>query len=517
MFSIAIIIFREVLEIALILGVLLAATKGLRNRSPWVWLGLLLGIVGAGIVAYFADSISQAAEGMGQEMMNATILFIAAILIGWTVIWINRNGKELTHHFKAVGTAVIKGHKPKYMLTVVVALSVLREGSEIVMFVYSALVTGGKTHLLIIGSLVGTCMGIVAGVGIYYGLMRIPIKKVLTVTSWLLILLVAGMVAQAFGYLSAAGKVPDLIPMIWDTSRIIPEGTLLGKIMHILIGYTDRPSGIQLLVYLLTIAGLLIALKTVGGKPSRGAKKLIALILMGLIATFGLSQLVFAERLVFSPNAEQGEWELENTGVYDIDPSKNKNAVQEYHYAVGYGVNSFWHTEVELEAETQSTDDAITTFQATHMEWENIFQLADKGQYWLDPGIYLAYEAPLINKQVGQFEGKILLEKDFQKISNILNISFNKEVGGGADTHIDAGISWSTRYRLSQYFEPGVEYWNDFSAITHQLDYEQQGHQVGPAFYGRLTRHIKYDIGYLFGISNTAPRGELKWVMEYEF
>ena len=517
MFSIAIIVFREVLEIALILGVLLAATKGLTNRAPWVWLGLLLGIVGAGIVAIFADAISQAAEGMGQEMMNATILFIAATLIGWTIVWMNRNARELTQHFKQIGTDVIKGRKPKYTLTMVVALSVLREGSEIVMFLYSAIVTGVKCNLLIIGSVAGTCMGIMAGYVIYYGLMKIPIKKVLIVTSWLLMLLVAGMMAQAFGYLSAAGRVPDLIPMVWDTSRIISEGSLLGKIMHILIGYTDRPSGIQLLVYVLTVAGLFIAVKTVGQPSIPKINKNILIMLVGLISILGLSHKAYAEKQVFAPNAEQGEWELENTGVYDIDPHKDKNAVQEYHEAVGYGVNSFWHTELELETETQPTADAITPFKATHMEWENIFQLAEKGEYWLDPGVYLAYEAPLINKQVGQFEGKILLEKDFQKVSNILNISFNKEVGGGADPHTDAGISWSTRYRLSQYFEPGFEYWNDFSAIAHQLDYEQQGHQAGPCFYGHLFNHINYDIGYLFGLSDAAPRGELKWVLEYEF
>ncbi len=243
----------------------------------------------------------------------------------------------------------------------------------------------------------------------------------------------------------------------------------------------------------------------------------ITLSTIAFICTISLSHPAFAGRQVFAPNAEQGEWELENTGVYDIDPAKNKNAVQEYHEAIGYGVNSFWHTELELENETQPTANAITPFQVTHMEWENIFQLAPKGEYWLDPGVYLAYEAPLINKQVGKFEGKILLEKDLQKISNILNISFNKEVGGGADPHTDGGISWSTKYRLSQYFEPGFEYWNDFSAIAHQLTYNQQSHQVGPCFYGHLFGHVNYDIGYLFGISDAASRREIKWVLEYEF
>jgi hypothetical protein len=243
----------------------------------------------------------------------------------------------------------------------------------------------------------------------------------------------------------------------------------------------------------------------------------ITLMISAFICLLGLSHPAFAEKEVFAPAAEQGEWELESTGVYDIDPHKDKNAVQEYHYSVGYGVNSFWHTELEVEAETEPTDNAITPFRATHMEWENILQLAPKGEFWLDPGVYLAYEAPLIHGEVGQFEGKILLEKSIGKFTNILNISFNQEVGGGADPDTDAGVSWSTRYRLSQYFEPGVEYWDDFSKIAHQLDYDQQSHQVGPVFYGHLLGHLNYDLGYLFGISDAAPRGELKWVLEYEF
>ncbi|MDE2027860.1 MAG: hypothetical protein KGK03_05005 [Candidatus Omnitrophica bacterium] len=241
---------------------------------------------------------------------------------------------------------------------------------------------------------------------------------------------------------------------------------------------------------------------------------------IALISAVVLVRPALAEKLVYEPYAETGEWEYESTGQYDFDHAKNKNAVQEYKNTIGYGVNSFWHTEFEVEMEREPTDEGITRFRATHLEWENIFQLAPKGKYWVDPGIYLAYEAPIKGKEVGQFEAKLLLEKSIAKFTNVLNISFNQQVSQGASPYTDAGASWSTRYRLSPYFQPGFEYWNDFSEMNSHLTYNLQSHQAGPCFYGRIglgRRHLKYNIGYLFGISQAAPQGELKWVVEYEF
>jgi len=516
MFSIALIVFREVFEISLVVSILMAATKGLAKRTQWVGIGVLLGIGGSIFVAYFADTISQAAQGMGQEMLNATILLIAAILIGWTTIWMNHHGRELTQHFKEIGQSVIKGQKPMYTLAIVIALSVLREGSEIVMFTYSAFVTGGKAYQLILGGIVGTCFGVVVGVVLYYGLMKIPTKKIFNVTSWLLVFLVAGMVSQAFGYLTAADKVPEIIPTVWDTSRIVSDGSFLGKILHVLVGYTDKPSGTQIVVYFLTITGLAVVLKT-HDKSTQQGKKFISQVIIGLICFFYCAHPAWAEKRVFSPFVEQGEWEYETTGVYDFDHNKNKNAVQEYKNAIGYGVTNFWATELEGEMERQSADEGITPFRATHMEWENRFQFTQQGQYWLDAGLYFAYEFPLRDKQGSQLEWKILLEKSTQHFTNTLNIAFNKQVGGGPVEKTDGGIAWGSKYRLSSYFEPGVEYYIDFGEMARHLPYDQQSHQVGPAFYGTLMRHVKYDIGYLFGISQEAPRGELKWGLEYEF
>ncbi len=520
MFSIALIVFREVFEISLIVSILMAATKGLSKRTQWVGIGILLGIAGAILIAFFADAISQAASGMGQEMLNAVILLIAAALIGWTTIWMTRNGRHLTQEFKQIGQEVIQGRKPMYTLAIVVALSVLREGAEIVMFTYSAFMTGGKVYQLIGGGLLGACAGVAVGVVLYYGLMKVPTKQIFQVTSWMLIFLVAGMVAQAVGYLTAAGAVPEIISTVWDTSGIVSDGSFLGKIMHVLVGYTDRPSGIQLLVYFLTIGSLAVILKMYGQGPVQ-AKKLLAVIIVGFVCAFGVSQRAYADKEVYSPFVEKGEWEFETKGLYDRDHSKDKNAVQEYKNAIGYGVTDRWATELYGEFERQLQDDGdehttISSVKFTNIEWENRYQLTEQGKYWLDAGLYFAYEIPMREKNPGKIEGKILLEKSVEQFTHKANIIFNKQVGGGTTEETTAAFAWSSRYRLSEHFQPGFEYWIDFGQINKRLPYDEQSHQVGPALYGHITPHIKYDIGYLFGVSKAAPDGEFKWILEYE-
>lgn len=253
MLSVALVIFREVFEIALIISILMVATKGLEKRVQWVIVGVLIGIVGSVVIAFFADAISQAAQGMGQEMLNAAILFVAAGLIGWTTLWMNRHGRRLSENFKRIGQDITQGNKPIYTLAGVVALTVFREGAEIVMFTYSSFMTGEKIDQIVFGGLLGLCGGVAIGIILYYGLLKVPVKKIFQVTSWLLIFLVAGMVSQAFGYLVAAGTVSEIIPMVWDTSKIIAESSFFGKTLQVVLGYSDRPTGIQLFSYISTL------------------------------------------------------------------------------------------------------------------------------------------------------------------------------------------------------------------------------------------------------------------------
>ena len=512
MLSIAIIIFREILEVALILTTLLVETRALASRHKWIWSGLMIGVIGACVVALFTDVISSFAEGMGQEIFNAGVLVVAAILIGWTVVWMTRHGRELTQHFKEVGIAVQTGKKPLYALTVAVALSVLREGSEIVLFTYGIAVSGASFISLIVGSLLGLAGGVGVGVGLYYGLVHVSPRHLFSVTSWLLILLAAGMISQATGLLQAGGVISILGAQAWDTSHIVSEQSLLGSILHTLIGYTAQPSYFQLIMYIVSFSVLVVLLKFYGEKPFR--KKMMVTVAIFLLSLLGFSDTAFATKKVYSPIILGRELEIEARGGYDIDKREDKNGAFEQKYAVGYGVTEWWFTEIYGEIEREADKD---DFDFTAVEWENRFQLAEQGEWPIDVGLYFAYETTVQKKTADKIEGKILLEKSLSKFTHTANIIFEKEVGGGSTEQVVGGFAWSSRYRWNKHFEPGFEWHSDFGELKAHKPYDEQTHQLGPVFYGRLTNHIKYDVGYLFGLTDPAPQGMFKWIFEYEF
>jgi high-affinity iron transporter len=272
MLSTAIIVFREIFEIAIILSVVLAATRGVAGRWKWVGLGIGAGAVGSGLVAFFAGEIADAAEGMGQEIFNAGVLFAAAAVIGWTVVWMKRHARELTAHLKKVGAAVVDGELPLYSVAVVIALAVLREGSEIVLLTYGLAAAGKSIASIAIGSAVGAVGGTIAGALFYYGILKVSTKHLFTVTSALLVLLASSMAAQGTVFLVAADKLPALADPLWDSSAILSQNSVLGQILHALIGYSDQPLGMQVLVFAVVLGVMTLSLK-LAGKPQKTAEK----------------------------------------------------------------------------------------------------------------------------------------------------------------------------------------------------------------------------------------------------
>ena len=103
--------------------------------------------------------------------------------------------------------------------------------------------------------------GALVGLLSYAGLLRIPLHHFFTVTSWLLLLLSAGLAAQAASFLNQAGLLPALGMGIWNTSRILDQHSIAGQLLHILVGYIARPSGIELVFYVGTLLTTLLLMR----------------------------------------------------------------------------------------------------------------------------------------------------------------------------------------------------------------------------------------------------------------
>lgn len=266
------IVFREVLEAGLIVGIVLAATEGIRGRATYVAGGIAAGVAGAGLIAAFAGTISNALSGNGQEVFNATILCVAVVMLGWHTVWMASHGREMAREMKQMGRAVAAGEKTLFAMATVIAVAVWREGAEVVLFLYGIAASSGVSAA---GLLAGGALGVLGGGAtswlLYRGLVAIPVRHLFAVTNTLVSLLAAGMAGQAAAILARADLIPAWGYALWNTSGVLPEGSLLGRSLKALVGYSDQPMGVQVAAYVGVLAALYLARRLVTHEPARAA------------------------------------------------------------------------------------------------------------------------------------------------------------------------------------------------------------------------------------------------------
>lgn len=242
-----IIILREALEASLIISVLLAASYFLRVSRQWILRGLVPGLVGAALVAYFLDPISGWFDGTGQELLNALLLALICLslmIVCHLVVRYSRSG--LSQNSQTI--------KPLLCCALVGAsgLSIVREGCEILIYMYSF--TGNLETFIpvLIGGGIGLGIGGSIGVLIYYLIINLPRQQMLLAVLVITALIGAGMASQAVQYLEQAGMLPAQTPL-WDASGWISERSLIGQLLYALIGYEATPTPLQIAVYLLIL------------------------------------------------------------------------------------------------------------------------------------------------------------------------------------------------------------------------------------------------------------------------
>ncbi len=269
MLSSAIIVFRETLEAALIIGIIAVATRDLRARNAWLGTGIVAGVLGSLLVAVLTGKIADLAEGMGQELFNAGVLGLAASMLAWHNIWMARHGMALARDAKQLGQDVSSGNREMSALALVVGLAILREGSETALFLYGLLSGGEETVSSVLGGgALGLLAGGLIGYALYIGVLRMPTRIFFSVTNVLILLLAASMASQSARFMVQADMLPSLASPLWNTSRMLDNASLAGRVLHTLMGYEAMPTGIQVVFYVSTLALVLAGMRLARIRPT---------------------------------------------------------------------------------------------------------------------------------------------------------------------------------------------------------------------------------------------------------
>jgi len=522
MLSTLIIVFREVLEAMLVVGIATAAGREVNVGLRWIYGGVTAGLVIALIVAICGEIVAASMQGMGQEFFNATILLSAALLMSWTAIWMGKNGREISVRIRQVCQTNADSSSACWILAVVVALAVAREGAEVVLFLHGVAASGGGGAIAMLsGGGIGLVLGVLVAVVLYRSLIRLPIRHVFSVVTFLIVLLAAGMASQGVAYLVMVDELPALGQNLWNASGLISERSALGQVLHALMGYDDRPSGMQVLAFTLVFSLTWLAVRWQKFVPKKAApkksdQKAVVTAVMMMLMAISLSMLpADAEaRKVYSPIVEEGEVEFEYFLDYALDADPAQNASARHQFEIEFGVTDRWMTAIYGDFRKRPNQ----TFSYQGMKWENVYQLFEQGERFLDAGLYFEYIVPeaSLNKP-DVFEFKLLLEKEVGRLSHTANLIFKKELGTNATKSTIGGYAWQSKWRWKRYLEPAIELYGSLGEINNSSALSQQIHQAGPVIMGKFSNGMSYEAGYLFGLTTASAQGSAKFVLGYEF
>lgn len=266
MFSTGLIVFRETLEAALFIGILAAATRGLAGRGLWLTGGVMAGLAGSLGMAAGMEQISTWADGVGADLLNVGIISVALAMLTWHCVWMSIHGREMAMDARRLGSSAVQGDASLWAIALAVALSVLREGAETVLFVTGFMSGSHDSGGMVLSAAVGLGAGAMVGAMLYLGLARIKPQHLFSVTNVLIWMLAGSLASQLAKSLIQAGLVDGWSDAIWDTSALLSNDDSLGILLHALAGYDATPTGLQVLFYLGAIGLITVATARIKGK-----------------------------------------------------------------------------------------------------------------------------------------------------------------------------------------------------------------------------------------------------------
>jgi high-affinity iron transporter len=248
---------REGLEAALIVAILVAYVVKLDRRDllPRLWIGVGAAIALSLGFALALQATQQSLSDRAQETFAGITSILAVCLITWMIFWMARNAKALRSHLHGKVDQAMAGGA--WTLAAIAFLAVIREGLETALFLFAGVTTSGGSGGDVIGAVIGLAVAAGLGVVVYNGAVRINLAKLFLWTGVALIIIAAGVLSYGVHELQEVGILPNgafFGDYAFDISGAIPKDGWLGSILRGTIGFTPKPTWLQLITWVAYLA-----------------------------------------------------------------------------------------------------------------------------------------------------------------------------------------------------------------------------------------------------------------------
>jgi high-affinity iron transporter len=242
--------FREGLEAALILGIVLGVLHrvGRSDQARMVWLGAGTAALLSLVAGFGLYTLGISFEGQAEQVFEGLAMLLAAGVLTWMIFWMERQGRTIqTEMERNVRQAALGGGK--WALFSLAFVAVFREGIELALFLTAAAFSATPWATLI-GGLVGLGLAAVVGWLLFATSTRLNLRTFFRVTSLLLIFFAAGLVAHGVHELNEAGWIPAVVEHVWDLNPVVDEDSGAGQVLKALLGYNGNPSLTEVVAYI---------------------------------------------------------------------------------------------------------------------------------------------------------------------------------------------------------------------------------------------------------------------------
>ncbi len=254
----------------------------------------------------------------------------------------------------------------------------------------------------------------------------------------------------------------------------------------------------------------------------RTAHRRLVLATLALVTvTSGSPRLALAELQVRMPTVDFREVEFEHNGFFSFDKDRSLGGQQSYTNAIGYGLTPWW--EIELEGESNSVPESSVHYTATTVE--NTFQLTEPGQDFFNLGFFAEYSQSALRNEPNSFTLGPIVQKELYDVLGVdslhtFNVFFAHDVGHNASHATGLELAWQSRLLLNRFIDPAIEYYGFIDDLANAGPFSKQQHFLGPVAVGAVDfapyGKVRYEVGYMFGLTPASPRGAIRWKLEYE-